>query len=317
VSDVSAYPAIIVIDRERGKPTRAATLSDIEQATVDVVRTEALADRQPRAPVAQFASWYADGGPWLTTCDVERDVLDELDRSLPTLEQSAPGTKVGIGVATGADAVFVLDEKQPDVEDSRQIPLLMSADVSNAGLQWSGRYLLNPFADADDGSLAALADYPGFAQYINSHAAILKRRHCARSHPNKWYRTIDRVWPRLQHRPKLVIPDIQGSATIGLDTGEFYPHHNLYWITSDTWPLPVLKALLRSTIVYQQVRAHSVQMRGGSVRFQAQTLRKIRLPHLAGITDSLLDRLASVAQVADQDAIDAVANEAFAVGTKR
>ena len=313
-SDVSAYPAIIVVDRQRGEPTRAATLSDIEPGTVDAVRTETLADRRPRSPVAQFASWYTNGGPWLTTSHVERDALDKLDRSLPTLEQSAPATRVGIGVATGADAVFVLDHKHPDIEESRQIPLLLSADVHNEAVHWSGRYILNPFADADDGSLVDLSAYPGFADYVASRATVLKRRHCAKSNPNRWYRTIDRIWPRLQNRQKLVIPDIQGRSTIGFDAGECYPHHNLYWITSDTWPLLALKALLRSTLVYQQVRAHSVQMRGGSVRFQAQTLRKVRLPHLGDIPDTLLDQLATVAAIQDQGAIDSAANEAFAAG---
>ncbi len=317
ISDVSAYPAVVVIDRERGKPTRAATLSDIEPETIESVRREMLALRRPIAPVTQFLSWYPNGEPWLTTCEVEHGILERQSRSLPTLEESAPGTKVGIGVATGADGVFVLKQKHPEIEESRQIPLLFPANVRNDALRWSGQYLLNPFADADDGSLADLADYPGFAQYINANSEKLRRRHCAKSRPNTWYRTIDRVWPQLQRREKLVIPDIQGSTAIGFDNGEFYPHHNLYWITSNTWPLLALKALLRSTIVYQQVRAHSVQMRGGSVRFQAQTLRKVRLPRLAGIPDSVLDNLAAIAQTGGQSEIDALAEEAFSLPGNR
>jgi len=113
LSDVSAYPAIVVIDRAQGNPTRAATLSDIEPATITAVRTAALASGPPEAPVSQFKSWYAGGEPWLTTCDVEHGVLDRLNRSLPTLEDSAPGTRVGIGVATGADGVFILEHKHP------------------------------------------------------------------------------------------------------------------------------------------------------------------------------------------------------------
>lgn len=311
LSDVSAYPAIIVIDRAQGKATRAATLTDIEPETITAVRTEALAPRQPRAPVSQFASWYADGEPWTTTCDVEHGVLARLNGSLPTLEESAPGTKVGIGVATGADAVFVLKHKHSEIEESRQIPLLMPADVSNDALRWSQRYLLNPFADVDDGSLVNLADYPGFAQYVADHAQKLKRRHCAKSRPNTWYRTIDRVWPQLQYRPKLVIPDIQSTTTIGYDRGEFYPHHNLYWITSDEWPLLALKALLRASVVRRQVAALSVHMRGGALRFQAQTLRRVRLPLLSGISDSLLARLIGVSDSSQQTEIDDAADEAF------
>ena len=100
---------------------------------------------------------------------------------------------------------------------------------------------------------------------------------------------------------------------IGLDEGAFYPHHNLYWITSTSWPLEVLKALLRSDLVTQQVRAYSVQMRGGSLRYQAQTLRRIRLPRLAALSDNLLEQLAANASNQSTDALDELAKESFDV----
>ena len=36
---------------------------------------------------------------------------------------------------------------------------------------------------------------------------------------------------------KLLIPDIKGEANIVYDSGRFYPHHNLYYITSTEWDL--------------------------------------------------------------------------------
>ncbi len=310
-SDVSAYPAIVIIDRTRGGSTRAATLADIEPATIEQVRRQVLADRQPLAPVTEFDSWYPKGEPWLTTNLAEHGILVRMSSSLPTLEDSAPGTKVGIGVATGADDVFVLKHKHSGIEESRQIPLLMAANVGNRELCWSGHYLLNPFADADDGSLADFAEYPGFAEYIGANVGKLKKRHCAKGRPTGWYRTIDRIWPRFQNRQKLVIPDIQGATTIGYDDGDFYPHHNLYWITSDEWPLLALKTLLRSSSVRRQVAAWSVQMRGGSLRFQAQTLRRVRIPSLASLSDVVLERLTEVNDSTDQEHVDFVAAEAF------
>lgn len=313
LTEVSAYPAIIVLDRAKGGSTQAGTLEDIESSTLESARNAALGRDAQNRTVTEFQSWYPNGEPWLTTSFEEHSLLSRLGENLPTLEQSAPGTRVGIGIATGADGVFVFDQKHPDIEESRQIPLILPADVRNEGLNWSGSYLLNPFADDDHGSLVNLQDYPGFAKYIEEHAAQLRSRHCARSRPNTWYRTIDRIWPRLQLQPKLLIPDIQGKTTIGLDEGEYYPHHNLYWITSDGWPLAALKTLLRSSIVYRQVRAHSVQMRGGSVRFQAQTLRKLRVPDLVTLSDALLTRLSGLAWAESQDEIDDAAREAFSL----
>ena len=36
---------------------------------------------------------------------------------------------------------------------------------------------------------------------------------------------------------KLLIPDINGSMRVVYDKGEYYPHHNLYYITSNDWDL--------------------------------------------------------------------------------
>ena len=59
---------------------------------------------------------------------------------------------------------------------------------------------------------------------------MIAARHCARKTPSAWYRTFDRIHPELTFRPKLLIPDIKGSAHIVYDAGAFYPHHNLYYV---------------------------------------------------------------------------------------
>jgi hypothetical protein len=238
-------------------------------------------------------------------------VLTALRKDYPLLEESGGRTRVGIGVATGADDVYVLPEQSSSIEASRQIPLIMAGDIDVAESHWSGRYLINPFADTDDGSLVDLTRYPGLAGHLDAHSARLRGRHVAKSRPASWFRTIDRIWPALRSTPKLVIPDIQRGGVIGVDNGEYYPHHNVYWITSDAWDLRALQALLRSTQVLLQVRAFSVQMRGGSIRYQAQTLRRLRIPALSSLSASVIDELISVAGRSSQEAIDVASARAF------
>lgn len=316
LSDVSAYPAVIVIDRERGKPARAATLNDIDRATLAAVRSEMLSETAPQPPVSEFPVWYPDGEPWMTTSHSQQRVMRTAQATLAPLEESSPRTKVGIGVATGADRVFILDAFAPDIEPDRQLPLVLGRDVGNQQLSWSGHYLIDPFDPAAPGQLVSLEAYPGLASYLWRHERRLNERHVARQRPGTWYRTIDRIWPELLRRPKLLIPDIQpaGMAKVGFDRGEYYPHHNLYWITSDSWDLRALKALLRSSAVMEQVCAYSVQMRGGSIRWQAQTLRRIRIPRLDSLSDSILENLVDVNDSPDQSEIDAVVGVAFGRG---
>lgn len=310
-SDVSAYPAVVVVDRRRGEPTRARTLDVLDDESLSALRP--LHEHYDSA-WSLFDTWYGGGAAWTSTDAHESLRLTNLADRFSTIEDSGSGTRIGIGVATGADKTFILEGKSAEIEDSVQLPLLLASDVGNEGLEWSGHYLLNPFALSDDGSLIDLAAYPGVARHFDLHGEQLRRRHVARSRPHLWYRTIDRVWPSLVRKPKLVIPDIQMRTTIGFDPGGFYPHHNLYWITSDSWNLRALQALLRSEHVIAQVRAYSVQMRGGALRFQAQTLRKVRIPALSTLSPSTIARLAAAADSPDQGLIDALASEAFGPG---
>ena len=311
LEDVSAYPAIVVIDRTSGEPTHAATLEDLSAQTLETLRREVSTSVPTAGLVSQFPRWYEDGSPWRTTSRAEHDFLATLEAGFPTLESSAPGTRVGIGVATGADSVFVLKAKDPGIEESRQIPLLMAEDVRFDAPEWSGHYLINPFDGSDDGSLVDLDQFPGLRDYLEQASQQLRGRHVAKARPASWFRTIDRIWPRHQFVPKLVLPDIQAGGVVGLDAGQYYPHHNLYWVTSDSWDLRALQALLRSSIALAQVRAFSVQMRGGSLRYQAQTLRRLRIPARATLSDEVVASLAAVATATDQSLIDRVAVEAY------
>jgi hypothetical protein len=170
---------------------------------------------------------------------------------------------------------------------------------------------VNPFSS--DGSLVLLSDYPGLANHLQENCARLKRRHVAGDRPGQWYRTIDRVWSHLTVTPKLLARDIQPGGIIGFDLGAYYPHHNLYWITSRCWNLRALQTILRSALVTMQVRSYSVQMRGGNLRYQAQTLRRLRVPHLSSLPADLVAELALASSCVDQITIDELARRAFAL----
>lgn len=317
VSDVSAYPAIVAIDRNVGEPTLAGTLADIDASTLEAVRAQASAAPNGRGPLARFRDWYPDGAPWSSTSVEEVSLLAELRDGFSLIEESGGSTRVGIGVATGADDCFILPSKSSLVEESRQLPLMMASDVGVHANQWSGHYLVNPFSDADDGSLAPLDKYPGLSSHLQAHSPQLRGRHVAKTRPANWYRTIDRIWPTLVGQPKLLIPDIQRGGVVGFDRGEFYPHHNLYWITSDAWDLRALQTLLRSSQVLLQVRAHSVQMRGGAVRYQAQTLRRVRIPSVASLSSAVIAQLVQCSTSTVQGEVDEIAAVAFGMPIPR
>jgi hypothetical protein len=160
-------------------------------------------------------------------------------------------------------------------------------------VQWRGQGVINPFAD--DGRLVDLRQYPRLRHYLEARKEEIAGRHCALKAPANWYRTIDRIFPALAKKPKLLIPDIKGEAHIVFEQGRLYPHHNLYFVTSEEWNLRALQAVLLSDITRLFVSTYSTKMRGGFFRFQAQYLRRIRIPYWRDVSETLRQELIEAA----------------------
>jgi hypothetical protein len=278
-SDVIAYPAITVIQNEKPGVTRLARQPKIDRKALSELAHALVYGSESSDQLKELHGVTRGMAPWILESSDKLAVLRRLESQYPTLEEAA--CKVGIGVATGADGIFIGPYEELDVEPDRKLPLAMTRDILNGKVEWRGYGVINPFSE--DGSLVSLADYPKLEAYLNKHGAEIRRRHVSKKNPGSWYRTIDRIYSALAKKPKLLIPDIKGDANIVYEAGILYPHHNLYFITSDVWDLRALQAVLKSGIARLFVAAYSTRMRGGYLRFQAQYLRRIRIPLWASI----------------------------------
>lgn len=288
-SEVSAYPAITVISNDRQGPVVVAKANPgIETAdraeVVDLLRN---ARSNTVIQSGRFTEWFQGDEPWPCSSPKSLTLLKQLENAFPVLETAATGTKVGIGVATGADDIFVVSER-PNIEPERLLPLAMGSDLCAGKVEWSGHYLVNPW---DHSGLINLDAYPKTASYFGAHKAKLSLRNTALKSPTKWHKTIDRVNFDLLTAQKLYIADIRDRLRPSLDSGKTYPHHNVYWITSKEWDLRVLGALLMSEVGEFFVRCYGVRMRGGYYRFQAQYLRRICVPLPQNIPEQISQQL--------------------------
>ncbi len=304
-SEVIAYPAITVIRRGQGTVTRIARRPDVTHGLSELTRVLVAPGAVCDARVEEVEHAVRGSEPWLLDAADQLRVIRRLERDFPEVEEA--GCKVGIGVATGADRVFIGEHAALPVEDARKLPLLMARDLQDGAIVWGGKGIVNPFEA--DGSLAALDRYPAFGAYIRKHEDVLARRHVAQKSAS-WYRTIDRVYAELTGTQKLLIPDIKGEPMVVLDDGKFYPHHNLYYVTSSTWDLRALATVLRSSIAVLFVSTYCVKMSGGFLRFQAQYLRRIRIPRWDMVTGAQRAALIAAAPT-DRAAIDAAAFAAY------
>lgn len=308
-SDVIAYPGIFVIANET--PTAPVRIVHKPQIEAKALRTLAKSlgghgtASDPR--VLEVPRSALSEGSWILDASPTVDLVRRLEGSFPLIEEA--GCKVGIGVATGADQVFIGQYDELDVEDDRKLPLAMTRDIVSGEVQWRGFGVINPFLD--DGSLAPFSTYPKLARYLQEHGSAIRERHVSRKNPTNWYRTIDRIYPALTRVPKLLIPDIKGHAQVVYEEGNLYPHHNLYFMTSDVWDVRALQAVMLSGISRLFISSYSTKMRGGYLRFQAQYLRRIRLPHWKDVGEPLRQRLLLAADSRDLAACNAAVADLY------
>jgi len=161
--------------------------------------------------------------------------------------------------------------------------------------------------------LVDLARYPRLAEYLGRHEEQLRGRHVAKRNVEGWFRTIDRVDHRLTGRAKLYVPDIKDRLNPVLDRGETYPHHNLYWVASVGWDIEVLGGLLLSDVAQFFVECYGVRMRGGYLRFQAQYLRRIRVPRPHDLTTAQVGELRDAFRGRDRERATCVALECYGI----
>lgn len=272
---VGAYPSITVIAKTAATSTRVARAQSVTMQYLEDLSAKLRVGSSGSSEIQDILA-VRGADPWIFSATPSLIVIEELESRFPTLVDA--GCRVGIGVATGADKIYIGAFDQLNVEDDRKLPLATNKDMPKGVLAWTGKGVINPWRD--EGGLVDLEEYPRLAAYLRQFRGRLARRHTAKTNvARKWYKTIDRITPSLTYEPKLLIPDIKGNGdAIAYDPGTLYPHHNLYFITSQEWDLRALQALLRSGIAHLFVDAYSVKIGGGYLRFQAQNLKRIRVP---------------------------------------
>lgn len=311
--EVSAYPAVVVVrNQDQGEVLVADTTSTFAEA--DASRLTKFAHRSrrtelstPSVEATKVDTWFFGRDLWPSGTPAQLALVADLEQRFPPLQDEATGTRVGIGVATGCDDIYITRDPSA-VESDRLLPLLQAKDIASGTIDWSGEYLVNPW---NGRGLVELESAPLLQSYLMRHESRIRGRHIAQKNPSRWYRTIDRVHADLVDRPKLLLPDMKAASHPVLDPGGYYPHHNLYFVVSESWDLEVLGGLLLSDIANLFVGAYCVKMRGGCYRFQAQYLRRIRVPAISELDAGLSSRLRAAFKKRDRDLATAAALQAY------
>ena len=288
-STVSAYPAITRLDHGQGAIKYANCNSSFAKEDASSLKAWLSNSRNASLSNAHFCTALlnqptsSDMIPLSSSKAVDR--ITKLVENFPTLEEA--GVKIGIGIATGKDKVFITKSNNI-VEKDRMLPLFNMKDWRR-NHNTDNNWLINPWDK--EGKLVNLRDYPLLEKYFEANRIEISNRHIAKKKPAEWYRTIDKVNWNIYMKPLLLLPDISSKAVPVYSDGTRYPCHKCYWLSSDIWNMKVLGGLLISDIVDSFIDAIGVKMRGGAKRFQAQYLRLIRVPFPEKIHPEIANKL--------------------------
>lgn len=305
-SEVIAYPSIFAITPGKAGPVPVARMS---KATPDecAALLQALHGESKNEIVSTYSTWFTGDEPWVLSPPEALKALRDLEARFDPIEADGK-TRVRIGVATGSDAAYIVGAGT-DIEKDRLVPLVMRSDIETGKIRNNHRFVINTF-DAS-GKTIKLSDYPHLRKHLEANGLEIKRRHVAQKNPAAWFRTIDRVYPELVEVPKLLIPDIAGSNEVALDKGQYHPHHNLYFVTSEVWDMTVLGGLLSSRVALFFIWSYATKMRGSYLRFQAQYLRRIRVPKPSDIPSQLAAEIRAAFLARSFKRLDTLALKAY------
>lgn len=313
MSDVLTYPAITQFSKNKQKrtcllhnPTITSELSNSVRRCVIDSNISTLYDDK----LIVRNDIVKEDKPWLFGSEDELKMLSRIEAQFPTLEET--GCSVYIGTATGSNEVYIVD-RDFNIEDSRKIPVITAKELKNGVISSKSKCIINTY---DNDGVIDIDKYPLLRNYFLSFENKLKGRHIAKISPKQWFKTIDRVYPERACSEKLLIPDIKSELTAIYDSGVYHPNNSIYYICSNVWNLHALRAVLLSGIGQLFIQTYSTKMSGGNFRFQAQHLRKIRLPFWHDIDLDKQNELSRIGQDSDVTAAKALVAVIYSLNDK-
>ena len=307
--DVCAYPAISLIRRGCGRSMRYMECSpcfsagDVPDAEAWILTGEAA--YQSKRATADILPGLSGSSPAPLASPERLRLLGDIARRHPRLEDA--GVRLGIGVASGCDEVYITEDLGL-VEEDRLLPLFFMRDW-RAGHRKGTKCLVNPWRD--DGTLVDLDSYPKLKGYFEEHEERLRARRVAKDHPASWYRTLDKPDHSLMGQEMLLFPDMAARSDPVYSDGSRYPHHNCYWMTSSEWDVCSLGGLMMSDLVEGYVDAFGVKMRGSTLRFQAQYLRMVHIPRAAAVDEDTKRELAEAFVAGNRERANRASRKAY------
>ncbi|MCK6554296.1 Eco57I restriction-modification methylase domain-containing protein [Candidatus Binatia bacterium] len=216
----------------------------------------------------------SDGSSWLPQMNGSSS-----SKSGATLNQIC--VRVSCGVATGADAVFVLRDDLIDPQlKPFAYPTVAGRELTLAGAEVHGRHaMLVPYTR--NGQLLKESELGGLHAYLMNpgRRAKLTARTCVARKP--WYAFHETPPLPVILRPKILCKDITAQPGFWLDrTGGIVPRHSVYYIVpKNPDSLEEICQYLNSELARRWLASNCQRAANGFLRVQSHVLKLLPIPH--------------------------------------
>ncbi|MDX2194211.1 MAG: N-6 DNA methylase [Gemmatimonadales bacterium] len=197
----------------------------------------------------------------------------------PSLTLGEACLRISCGVATGADAVFVMPAGElPAALRRFARPTIAGRQLLGTDVRAPRDVMLLPYDDrgvlVPESKLGALGRF--LAQ--SGHRERLLRRTCARAKP--WYAFHETPQLTDMARPKILCKDIGSEPRFVIDAeGDVVPRHSVYYLVPrDPDMLAPLAAYLNSAPAGDWLRANCQRAANGFLRLQSNVLKRMPVP---------------------------------------
>lgn len=214
----------------------------------------------------------SDGSSWANSVRyTRRETID----SILTLGDITK--RLGPGVATGADRVFIQkrDEVRSELDGEFTVPTISGKALDNQTLGDPKSVMITPYNE--NGELRPEEELTAFLDWANDHKDRLLDRYCVQTDDKVWY-----AWhqdPPLQEltKPKILCKDITEEPEFLLDdTEEVVPRNSVYCIITEPHiPDEELLEYLNGPEAKAWMKANCQRASNGLYRLQTHTLEDL------------------------------------------
>lgn len=252
-----------------------------------------------------------ENGPWKFTSPDLKDLKEELDSSMVKIGNLP--IEIRAGIATGADDIFILTEKDAKRLDNEVIfPVARGKNIKKGGLDGNLSYILNPYDE--NGSPISIEKYPKVNEYLSHYREKLEQRYCVRESGKRWYETHDTIHTPKSTQKRIITPDITDRARFSIASNEI--SHNTCYSIYYQGDLKALSAVLNSSVSEFLLKSSLPKMDDGYWRQMKRDLKDIPVLDPRRLDGEIVNVLTRAYENQKWDKVDEVVFSALGLSDK-